>query len=109
MVRPAARFLAPTLRMHSSLVTIETELKRDSKGVIHTLDGFSSGIALWIDGSRIQYEYNLYEIERTRVPARRVHHDSGLLGRSHTPKIVPEDQWFAPPAKPSAPTPSPDS
>jgi arylsulfatase len=58
---------APKLQMRSSVVTIEAELKPDSKGVLYALGGFSGGIAVWVDGGKLNYEYNLYEIERTRV------------------------------------------
>jgi hypothetical protein len=58
---------APRLQMRSSVVTIEAELNSDSKGVLYALGGFSGGIAVWIDAGRLNYEYNLYEIERTRV------------------------------------------
>jgi hypothetical protein len=58
---------APRLQMRSSVVAIEAELKPDSKGVLYAPGGFSGGIAVWIDGGRLNYEYNLYEIERTRV------------------------------------------
>jgi arylsulfatase len=53
--------------MRSSVVTIDAELKAGSKGVLYALGGFSGGISVWIDGGKLNYEYNLYEIERTRV------------------------------------------
>jgi len=58
---------APKLQMQSSVVTIDAELKAGSKGVLYALGGFSGGISVWIDGGKLNYEYNLYEIERTRV------------------------------------------
>ena len=58
---------APKLGLRSSLVTIDAELKADSEGVLYALGGFSGGLAAWIDKGRISFEYNLYEIERTRI------------------------------------------
>ena len=58
---------APKLGLRSSLVTIEADLKADSEGVLYALGGFSGGLAAWIDKGRISFEYNLYEIERTRI------------------------------------------
>jgi len=53
--------------MRSSAVTIDAELKAGSKGVLYALGGFSGGISVWIDGGKLNDEYNLYEIERTRL------------------------------------------
>ncbi|MGB8720109.1 MAG: sulfatase-like hydrolase/transferase, partial [Desulfobacterales bacterium] len=58
---------APKLGLRSSLVTVEADLKPDTSGVLYAVGGFSGGVAAWVDGGKIFYEYNLYEIERTRV------------------------------------------
>lgn len=58
---------APKLGLRSSLVTIDAILKSDSSGVLYSLGGFSGGLACWVDKGKIYFEYNLYEIERTRV------------------------------------------
>ena len=58
-------FTAPKLGARSNLVTIETELKPDSKGVLYALGAFSGGLALWVEEGRLNYEYNLFEVERT--------------------------------------------
>lgn len=59
--------VAPAIGAVSNLVTIETELKPDSKGVLYALGGFSGGLTLWIESGILTYEYNLFEIERTRI------------------------------------------
>ena len=61
---------APKLGLRSSVVTIDAELKPDSEGVLYAVGGYSGGIAAWIDGGKIHYEYNLYAVERTRVQTR---------------------------------------
>jgi arylsulfatase len=60
-------FTAPKLGARSNLVTIEAELKPDSAGVLYALGAFSGGLALWIENGKLSYEYNLFEIERTRI------------------------------------------
>jgi arylsulfatase len=66
-VTQVPEFTAPKLGARSSLVTIEAELKPDSAGVLYALGGFSGGLALWVENGKLSYEYNLFEIERTRV------------------------------------------
>jgi len=58
---------APKLGLRSSLVTINAELKPDSAGVLYAVGGYSGGVSAWIDQGKVRFEYNLYEIERTRV------------------------------------------
>ncbi len=60
-------FAAPKVGTRSNLVTIETELKPDSQGVLYALGAFSGGLALWVDQGKLNYEYNLFEIERTHL------------------------------------------
>lgn len=60
-------FAGPKIGGRSNLITIETELKPDSKGVLYALGAFSGGVALWVENGKINYEYNLFEIERTRI------------------------------------------
>ena len=60
-------FAGPKIGARSNLITIETELKPDSKGVLYALGAFSGGVALWVENGKIFYEYNLFEIERTRI------------------------------------------
>jgi arylsulfatase len=58
---------APKLGLRSSRITVETELNPETAGVLYAVGGFSGGVAAWVDKGKIFYEYNLYEIERTRV------------------------------------------
>jgi hypothetical protein len=60
-------FNAPKVGTRSSLVTIDTELKSDSAGVLYALGAFSGGLALWVEKGTLSYEYNLFEIQRTRI------------------------------------------
>ncbi|MDN5869614.1 MAG: hypothetical protein L0H73_02665 [Nitrococcus sp.] len=56
----------PKIGARSNLVQIEAELGPSSKGVLYAVGGFSGGLALWVDEGKLHYEYNLFEIERTR-------------------------------------------
>ena len=60
-------FAGPKVGARSSLVQVEAELAPDSKGVLYALGAFSGGLALWVDAGKLHYEYNLFEIERTRL------------------------------------------
>ena len=60
-------FTAPKVGARSSIVTIDAELAEDSEGVLYALGAFSGGLALWIEQGKLTYEYNLFQIERTRV------------------------------------------
>ncbi|MBP9593079.1 MAG: arylsulfatase [Steroidobacteraceae bacterium] len=60
-------FAGPKVGARSNLVTIEADLKPDSSGVLYALGAFSGGVALWVDEGKLHYEYNLFEIERTRL------------------------------------------
>ncbi|MGN7807745.1 arylsulfatase [Ensifer sp. 22521] len=60
-------FTAPKVGARSNLVTLEAELRPDSEGVLYALGAFSGGVALWVENGKLTYEYNLFEIERTRL------------------------------------------
>ena len=60
-------FTAPKVGARSNIVTIDAEFAEDSEGVLYALGAFSGGLALWIEQGKLTYEYNLFQIERTRV------------------------------------------
>lgn len=63
-------FAGPKVGARSNLVVIDAELKPDSSGVLFALGGFSGGLALWVHEGKLNYEYNLFEIERTNLQSR---------------------------------------
>lgn len=69
-VTAVPEFAAPKVGSRSNLVTIEAELKPGSSGVLYALGAFSGGVALWVDNGRLTYEYNLFEIDRTRIESK---------------------------------------
>ena len=60
-------FTAPKVGARSSIVTIDAELTEDSEGVLYALGAYSGGLALWIEQGKLTYEYNLFQVERTRI------------------------------------------
>jgi arylsulfatase len=60
-------FAGPKVGSRSNLVTVEVDLAPDVSGVLYALGAFSGGVALWLDDGKLHYEYNLFEIERTRL------------------------------------------
>jgi arylsulfatase len=58
---------APKLALRSSVVTLETELESGDEGVLYALGCYSGGVAAWVDQGKLNFEYNLYHVERTKV------------------------------------------
>ena len=58
---------APKLGLRSHVVSINAHLSPESSGILYALGGFAGGLAAWMDQGKVFFEYNLYEIERTRV------------------------------------------
>jgi arylsulfatase len=63
-------FTAPRLGNTANLVTIDATIPANAHGVLYALGAFSGGLALYIKDGTLSYEYNLFEIERTRISAR---------------------------------------
>jgi arylsulfatase len=57
-------FTAPGLGRESNRVVIEAELGRNANGVLYALGGGSGGVAVYLDGGHLVYEYNMMIIER---------------------------------------------
>jgi arylsulfatase len=62
---------APKLALRSSVVTIDAELKDDDQGVLYALGCYSGGVAAWVDQGKLNFEYNLYHIERTKITSKK--------------------------------------
>lgn len=58
---------APKLGKVSSLVTMEVDLPDDANGVLYALAGFSGGLTCYVKDSQLCYEFNLFEIQRTKL------------------------------------------
>jgi arylsulfatase A-like enzyme len=62
---------APKLGKVDSIVSMELDVPENANGVLYALAGFSGGISLYVRDGILSYEFNLFEIERTRIHAAR--------------------------------------
>jgi len=60
-------FVAPALGNKDNLVTIDAEIPAGANGVLYALGAFSGGLTAYVKDGRLFYEYNLFEIQRTRI------------------------------------------
>lgn len=58
---------APKLGKVSSLVTMSVDLPEKANGVLYALAGFSGGLTCYIKDDVLHYEFNLFEIQRTKI------------------------------------------
>ena len=58
---------APKLGKNSSVVSMEVEIPKNANGVLYALAGFSGGVACYMKNGYLKYEFNLFEVERTRI------------------------------------------
>lgn len=59
-------FAAPKLGKFDNDVRIEADIPENAEGVLYALGSFSGGMTVYLKDGKINYEYNLFEIERTR-------------------------------------------
>ena len=58
---------APKLGKVSSLVSMEVDVPANANGVLYALAGFSGGLTCYIRDGQLCFEFNLFEIERTKI------------------------------------------
>jgi arylsulfatase len=58
---------APKLGKNSNTVTMEVDVPANANGVLYALSGFSGGVTCYIKGNVLCYEFNLFEVQRTKV------------------------------------------
>ena len=63
-------FTAPALGNRNNLVTIDTIIPANANGVLYALGAFSGGLTTYVKDGRLHYEYNLFEIQRTRISSK---------------------------------------
>jgi arylsulfatase len=64
---------APKLGKVSSLVTMQVDVPDKANGVLYALAGFSGGLTCYIKDGVLSYEFNLFEVQRTKI------HSEGVL------------------------------
>lgn len=61
---------APKLGKVDSLVTMQVEVPENANGVLYALAGFSGGVTCYVKDGYLCYEFNLFEITRTKIRSR---------------------------------------
>ncbi|HKE00979.1 MAG TPA: arylsulfatase [Planctomycetota bacterium] len=62
-------FCAPALGNRHNKVTIQADVPANANGVLYALGAFSGGLTCFVENGTLGYEYNLFELERTKVRA----------------------------------------
>ena len=60
-------FPMPRIGFRDNTITMNLESPEKPEGVLYAVGGFAGGLSLFVDKGRLVYEYNLFEIERTRI------------------------------------------
>jgi arylsulfatase len=58
---------APKLGKNSSIVQMDVDVPANANGVLYALAGFSGGVTCYMKDGYLKYEFNLFEVERTKV------------------------------------------
>lgn len=61
---------APKLGKVSSLVSMEVDVPKKANGVLYALAGFSGGVTCYIKNGTLNYEFNLFEVQRTKLKSK---------------------------------------
>jgi arylsulfatase len=61
---------APKLGKVDSLVTMNVDVPENANGVLYALAGFSGGITCYVKDGYLHYEFNLFEIQRTKLKSK---------------------------------------
>jgi arylsulfatase len=59
-------FTAPALGNKNNLVSVEADIPANANGVLYALGAFSGGLTTYVLNGKLCYEYNLFEIQRTK-------------------------------------------
>lgn len=58
---------APKVGIQNTIVSMDVDLPADAKGVLYALGGFSGGLTVYVKDGVITYEYNQFEVLRTKI------------------------------------------
>ena len=58
---------APKLGKVDSLVTMDVDVPENANGVLYALAGFSGGVTCYVKDGILCYEFNLFEVARTKI------------------------------------------
>ncbi len=63
-------FAAPALGNKENVVTIDADIPSNANGCLYKLGSFAGGLTCYVKDGILSYEYNLFEIQRTRIKAK---------------------------------------
>ena len=61
---------APKLGKVDSLVTMDVDVPANANGVLYALAGFSGGVTCYVKDGFLCYEFNLFEVQRTKLKSK---------------------------------------
>jgi len=61
---------APKLGKNDSLVTMDVDVPANANGVLYALAGFSGGVTCYVKDGFLCYEFNLFEVQRTKLKSK---------------------------------------
>jgi len=61
---------APKLGKVDSLVSMDVDVPPNANGVLYALAGFSGGVTCYVKDGILSYEFNLFEVQRTKIRAK---------------------------------------
>ena len=61
---------APKLGKVDSVVTMEVDMPSNGNGVLYALAGFSGGVTCYVKDGFLCYEFNLFEVQRTKLKSK---------------------------------------
>ncbi len=70
-IRRLPELIVPKLGSRENLVTIQANIPENANGVLYATGGFSGGLTCYLKDGFLNYEYNLFMIERTNIQSRR--------------------------------------
>jgi arylsulfatase len=62
--------VAPKLGKVDSLVSMDVDVPANANGVLYALAGFSGGITCYVKDGYLNYEFNLFEVQRTKLKSK---------------------------------------
>ncbi len=87
---------APKLGKVDSLVVMDVDVPANANGVLYALAGFSGGVTCYVKDGYLKYEFNLFEIQRTKIQSKeklptgkvKIEVESRLVGRIGGPMDI---------------------
>jgi len=83
-------FNAPSLGNTNNELRMEIEIGKKANGVLYALGGFSGGLTCYMKNGYLHYEYNLFEVERTKKVS-----SQPLKKGKHTIVVKSNFEWTA--------------